>query len=88
MARNAKELESMFDVTSEQIQQWDEMLVRGEVPGESTGDVIMGRPLKFGELMKTIVFKEPEGRIAAIDSRAEDLGMRRSDFYVGLLRKI
>lgn len=87
MTRNAKELESMFDVTSEQIQQWDEMLVRGEVPGESTGDVIMGRPLKFDEPMKTIVFKEPEGRIAAIDSRAEDLGMRRSDYLRWLIEK-
>lgn len=87
MARNAKELESMFDVTSEQIQQWNEMLVCGEVSGESTGDVIMGRPLKFDEPMKTIVFKEPEGRIAAIDSRAEKLGMRRSDYLRWLIDK-
>lgn len=85
MTRSAKELEKMFGVTSEQIQQWDEMLVHGEIPGKSAGDVIMGRPLKFGEPMKTIVFKEPEGRIAAIDSRAEDLGMRRSDYLRWLI---
>lgn len=36
MTRSAKELEKMFDVTSEQIQQWDEMLVNGKIPGKST----------------------------------------------------
>lgn len=85
MTRSAEELEQIFDVTSEQIQQWDEILVHGEIPGKSAGDVIMGRPFKFGEPMKTIVFKEPEGRIAAIDSRAEDLGMRRSDYLRWLI---
>mgnify|MGYP006975010511 CR=1 FL=1 len=85
MTRSAEELEQIFDVTSEQIQQWDEILVHGEIPGKSAGDVIRGRPLKFGEPMKTIVFKEPEGRIAAIDSRAEDLGMRRSDYLRWLI---
>ena len=87
MTRNAKELEEMFDVTSVQIQQWDEMLMHGEIPGKSAGDVIIGRPLKFGEPMKTIVFKEPEGRIAAIDSRAEELGMLRSDYLRWLIDK-
>lgn len=41
---------------------------------------MVGRPLKFGETMRQVGFKEPEGKIDAIDRRADQLGMRRSDY--------
>lgn len=34
MKYTAKELEEMFDISAERIEELDEMLVRGELPGE------------------------------------------------------
>lgn len=48
------------------------------------GPVICGRPLKFGEEMKQVGFKEPLSTIDAIDERAKSLGLKRSDY----LRKL
>lgn len=75
-----EELEDYFGVTCEQIEEWDDMLVRGEIPGEPVGDVIVGRPLKFGEALKVVGFKDTEGKIEAMDKRADSLGMKRSDY--------
>ena len=47
-----KEIEDYFGVTQEQIEEWDDMLVRGEIPGVSVGEVVVGRPLKFGEHLR------------------------------------
>lgn len=44
MKYTAKELEEMFDISAERIEELDEMLVRGELPGEPVGEVIYGRP--------------------------------------------
>lgn len=75
-----KELEEKFGISAEQIQQWDEMMMRGEIPGEPVGEVIVGRPLKFGEELKMIGFKDTERNIEDMDRRAESLGMCRSDY--------
>ncbi len=80
MGKTAKELEDMFGVTAEQIEEWDEMMVRGEIPGEPVGEVIVGRPLLFGVELKSVGFKETEEKIEAMDKRADSLGMRRSDY--------
>lgn len=80
MGKTAKELEDMFGVTAEQIEEWDEMMVRGEIPGEPVGEVIVGRPLLFGVELKSVGFKETEDKIKAMDKRADSLGMRRSDY--------
>ena len=40
----------------------------------------MGRPLKFGQEMRQVGFKEPLSKVEAIDRRAAELGMRRSDY--------
>lgn len=87
MKKTAKELEEMFGVTAEQIEAWDEMLVRGEIPGTPVGEIIVGRPLKFGEELKSVGFKETERKIDAIDRRADSLGMRRSDYLRWLIDK-
>lgn len=58
-----------------------EDLEKGILPGDYwSGETIVGRPLKFGEEMKQVGFKEPLNKIAAIDARAAQLGMKRSDY--------
>lgn len=58
-----------------------EDLKKGILPGDDwSGETIVGRPLKFGEEMKQVGFKEPLNKIAAIDARAAQLGMKRSDY--------
>ena len=75
-----KEIEDYFGVTQEQIEEWDDMLVRGEIPGVSVGEVVVGRPLKFGEHLRLVGFKETEQKIERMDKRADSLGMKRSDY--------
>ena len=80
MKKAAAGLEKTFDVTAEQIAEWDEMVVRGDIPGVPVGEVVVGRPLKFGEHLKRVGFKETELKIEQMDERANSLGMRRSDY--------
>lgn len=75
-----KEAEQRFGITREQIEEWDEACCKGDVPGEPVGKVMRGRPLKFGEGMQLVGFKEPRKMITFMDSRAKDLGMSRSDY--------
>ena len=78
MERN--EINKRFGVTDEQIEEWAEACERGEYPGKPTGEIIVGRPLKFGEEMKPVTFKETESKVVAINARAADLDMSRSDY--------
>lgn len=87
MKKSAKELEDLFGVTAEQIEEWDEMMVGGELPGEPVGEVMVGRPLLFGVELKSVGFKETEEKIVAIDRRADSLGMKRSDYLRWLVDK-
>lgn len=87
MKKSAKELEDLFGVTAEQIEEWDEMMVGGELPGEPVGEVMVGRPLLFGVELKSVGFKETEEKIVAIDKRADSLGMKRSDYLRWLVDK-
>lgn len=81
------QLEAMFGVTAKEIEENAKPWESGEVPGKATGDVQMGRPLKFGSALKSIGFKETEEKIAAIDARAASLGMARSDYLRQLVDK-
>lgn len=83
----AKELEKRLGVTAEQIEAWAEACERGDYPGTPTGDIVMGRPLRFGTELKPVTFKEPEAVIAAIDKRAASLEMSRSDYLRSLVRQ-
>lgn len=76
----AEEAEREFGVTSEQIDRWEKDLSSGIIPGKPCGEIIVGRPLMFGEEMKQVGFKEPLRKIEAIDKRAKQLGMKRSDY--------
>lgn len=81
----ARQLEEMFGITAERIEEIDEMASMGVVPGRPSGPVVMGRPKKYGETMKTVAFKETPSRIAEIDDRARRLGMRRSEYLRALV---
>lgn len=69
----------MFGVTDDQLGAWEDDVVKGTFRGTPT-KIEVGRPLMFGQRMKQVGFKEPEAKISAIDKRAGQLGMRRSDY--------
>lgn len=82
-----KTIYERFGVTSEQLDAWEEDASQGIFHGEPRSEVLVGRPLKFGEQMKQVGFKEPIGRIEIIDRRARNLGMKRSDYLRYLVDK-
>ncbi len=78
--KTAKELEELFGVTSEELDQWEKMASAGELPGVPVGDIIVGRPKLFGEDLKPVAFKETQGKIEAMDARAHSMDMTRSQY--------
>ncbi|GAA6487956.1 MULTISPECIES: antitoxin [Gordonibacter] len=85
--KTAKELEEMFGVTAEQLDEWEKEAAQGILPGEQVGEIIVGRPLKFGEPLQFVGFKDTPQKVAAMDERASKLGMSRSDYLRSLVRK-
>jgi hypothetical protein len=83
----AEKLEKKFGVTSEQLSAWEQEATCGKLPGEPVGKVIVGRPLKFGEPLEFVGFKETSREVAAMDKRASQLGMSRSDYLRSLVRE-
>ena len=77
---NREEINEKFGVTEEQLEEWAEACERGEYPGKPTGEIIVGRPLMFGEEMKPVTFKVPVAKVDRINERAADLDMSRSDY--------
>ena len=75
-----KEIEEMFGLTREDIEELAAPWEAGEIPGVPVGEVIVGRPLKFGEHLKLVGFKETEQKIERMDKRADSVGMKRSDY--------
>ena len=75
-----KEIEEMFGLTREDIEELAAPWEAGEIPGVPVGEVIVGRPLEFGEHLKLVGFKETEQKIERMDKRADSLGMKRSDY--------
>ncbi|MBR2835637.1 MAG: hypothetical protein IKE43_08030 [Coriobacteriales bacterium] len=76
----SQEIEEQFGITADQLDMWESDVCNGIFHGEPRGEVIVGRPLLFGQEMKQVGFKEPISIINAIDKRANQLGMRRSDY--------
>ena len=81
----AEEIEERFGISQAQVEEWAAPWERGELPGEPVGEVIYGRPLKFGEPLQTITFKDTEQHIHAMDARADELGLKRSDYLRWLI---
>ena len=59
---------------------------RGEWPGSETR-ILRGRPLKLGEQLQSVTYKDTVTRVSAMDRRAGDLGMSRSDYLRSLVGK-
>lgn len=87
--KTAKELEALFGVDAEQIDEWEAMASAGTLPGDPTGEIVRGpgRPQMFGEEMVTVTFKIPKSQLAAMDERARSLNEGRSDYLRGLVEK-
>ena len=85
MAITAKEAEEKYGLSEYKLDEWEKAYSDGEVLGKAKSPVIMGRPLKFGEATRVITFKEPLSMIEAIDARAAELGMPRSDYIRSLI---
>lgn len=75
-----EEVEQRFGLSSEQIDQLERDATSGILHGEPEGEIVRGRPFLFGEEMRQVGFKEPLFKVEAIDRRAEQLGMRRSEY--------
>ena len=78
--KTAKELEKRFGVTAEEVERLAFPWENGELVGRPVGKIIVGRPLKFGEELRSVGFKETKLKVDAIDERAAFLGMKRSDY--------
>jgi hypothetical protein len=80
-----KELETMFGVTAEQLEESAALFERGEWPEGRT--VILGRPRLADESLKTVTFKMPIRQVAALDNLAAERGINRSDYLRGMVEK-
>ena len=67
-------------LTEEELDLMAEACERGEYPGRPTGEILVGRPLKFGEEMFPVTFKDTASRIEAMNARAASLDLSRSDY--------
>lgn len=66
----AEEIEERFGISQAQVEEWSAAWERGELPGEPVGEVTYGRPLKFGEPLQVVTFKDTEQHVSAMDRRA------------------
>lgn len=80
MVMSNEEILEKFGLTKEELDILEDEATRGILRGKPVKTVYSGRPLMFGEKMRQVGFKEPETTIAAIDARAKQLGMKRSDY--------
>lgn len=80
MKKTKTEILEQFGVTEGELDRLEDDAARGMLHGEPRGEVVVGRPPLFGERMRQVGFKEPEPKIVAIDKRAKQLGMQRSDY--------
>ncbi len=69
-------LKSGTVVTDEDIERIAESIARGELPGEWTGEAVVGRPRLSDEKLVTVPVKFPESVVARIDEQTNN----RSDF--------
>lgn len=77
---SSKEVENIYGLTRQQLDALEDDASKGILHGKPRGKVLVGRPLMFDEEMKQVGFKEPIKKIKAIDKRAHQLGLRRSEY--------
>lgn len=78
--QSAKEIEARFGISEAEVQAAAEPWEHGDVVGEASGPIRIGRPLKFGESLQFVGFKLPAQQAEAMDLRASSLGLSRSDY--------
>lgn len=86
MALSAKETQEKYGLSPEDIDKIECAASTGTLPGKP-GEVAVGRPLKFGQALTSIGYKEIPEVVNAIDKRASELGFSRSDYLRNLVRK-
>lgn len=67
-------------VTDEEIEAMAEAVASGELPGQWSGDVVIGRPRLADEPLDVISFKVPHSTAQVIKRAAEQEGESRSAF--------
>lgn len=82
----SKEIETKYGMTAAELDTLSRDAEKGVLHGE-VRETLAGRPLMFGEEMKQVGFKEPVKKVEAIDTRAKQLGMKRSDYLRHLVDK-
>ena len=75
----SREIEEKYGMAAAELDALPRDAENGVFHGE-VRETVAGRPLMFGEETKQVGFREPVRKIAAIDARADQLGMRRSDY--------
>ena len=76
----AQEVEETYGTPASEWDQLEEDAMEGRFVGEPRGEVITGRPLLLDEEMRQVSFKEPVSTVAAIDKRASQLDLKRSEY--------
>ena len=71
-------------VTDEQIEAMAEAIEAGSLPGQWSGEVVVGRPRLADEPLDVISFKVPHSAALAIKRAAEQEGESRSAFQLEL----
>jgi hypothetical protein len=71
-------------LTDEMMEQLADAFESGEWPGTESR-IVQGRPLMFGEELRSVTFRAPTHKIAALDRKAAGLAMSRSDYLRHLL---
>ena len=84
---NGEEMEKMFNVTHEELDEWEANASKGILPGKSAGKVVFGpgRPSMFPEGSQQIGFREPFAKAKLISQRASNLGLRKSEYLRNLV---
>lgn len=75
-----EELNKTFGVTEEQLDDWAEEYENGTWDASTLGEVRRGRPSIADEDVKPVTFRLPSSQILAVDRRAEEKGITRSEF--------
>ena len=79
--KTAHELEKAFGISAERIEKLDDDACKGILAGKATSTVTgPGRPPLSDSPLQQVAFKEPVETVKAIDERAGQLGLRRSDY--------
>jgi hypothetical protein len=81
-----EEVRKFFGYTDEKLEKMERDASEGIFEGEP-GKIVFGRPLKFGDELRPVTFKETKQKISEMDTRAASKGMSRSDYLRDLVRR-